>query len=110
MTFRLPFVSRDRYDEKAAEVVALKAEREKLLDRISNMSGHSAIYAEAEHHQPAHEDQPAPRYEMPPARPTLEQVTRAANSAAQKSADSGISLIRTIQESTLKGFKIPNAS
>jgi hypothetical protein len=99
-----PLVSRERYEERCKEVAELKAERQQLLDRVAMMSGQPAIYAPAAPRPEAPPAHVGTYPEAPAARPTLEQITRQANLAAQQMAKTpGMSIVRSIREELLKG-------
>ena len=104
---RIPWVSRERYNERAQEVTELKVEREKLIDRIAQLSGQPKIYGEVAA-PPANEEM-RPVKPMKPGKPTLEQLMKDAKNAAEECQRNGISIVQKIREGTSK-VKVPNAS
>lgn len=103
---KLPFVSRERYDEARERITALEAEREDLIDRILVLSGQKPLFAEV----PVEQEVQVPAtpdlsdfQTLPPRRPTLRQVQGIANKKARESADKGRSILTELKEAEMKG-------
>lgn len=95
---KLPWVSRERYEERCKEVDELKAERAKWLAVYA-----PGVYATS---TPRVEGEPThvSSVPVPAGRPTLMQVQREANLAAQEVAKTpGATIVRNIREGLLKG-------
>lgn len=98
---KLPWVSRERFEEKCAELAELKAEREKWLTAYA-----PGVYAPAAPRVPSSEPM-GPMAPVPAGRPTLMQVQREANLAAIEVAKTpGATIVRNIREGLLKGVNL----
>lgn len=85
---KLPFVSRERFDEAREQIAALEKERQQLFDRILVLSGQKPIFGEL----PKAVELPAPDLtglEPIQGKPTLANITAKANKEAHKRAAEG---------------------
>jgi hypothetical protein len=101
---KLPFVSRERFDEKAAEVERERARADKIQEDLDALRTKFLDYIDRHRVAPLTigEDTDLGSIQPIAGRPTIANVISDANSAAYRAAQNGKSITREIEEASAK--------
>ena len=101
---KLPFVSRDRFDEKVAELECERVRTKDAQDALDTMRAKFLDYIEKHRIQPLtiNDDTDLAKVQPIAGRPTIGNVISEANSAAYRAAQTGKSITKEIEQAAAK--------